>query len=39
MKADAEAEDDRLRHQTLELIYTLRRASGLDAPQEQRNFD
>lgn len=34
MKADAEAEDDRLRKQTLQLIYKLRREYGLDAPAE-----
>jgi hypothetical protein len=34
MKADAEAEDNWLREQTLQLIYKLRRAYGLDAPAE-----
>jgi hypothetical protein len=34
MKSDAEVEDERLRKQTLQLIYILRRAYGLDAPAE-----
>jgi hypothetical protein len=33
LKADAEAEDERLRQQTLQLIYKLRRAYGLDEPE------
>ena len=36
MKAEAEAENERLRKGTLQLIYKLRRDYGLDAPDEQQ---
>lgn len=38
MREEAEAEDERLRKGTLQLIYRLRRAHGMDAPPEDESW-